>query len=362
MSTRDLLSPFSFRNGARAPNRVALAPMTNSQSHADGSLGDDELRWLMRRAEGGFGIVATCAAHVTTDGQAWAGELGIFDDALLPGLTRLASALRGAGALSMVQLFHGGARTDAKLTGGRPWSASEIPGDAGEPRAATAADIARVIAAFRDAAVRAHRAGFDGIELHGAHGYLLCQFLSALNVRTDGWGGASFAARARLLREVTRAVRAAVPASFLVGVRISPEDFGNARGLDLDESLTLAGWLADDGIDFLHLSLWTAANNTKKRPDAHPVPLFRRACPAGVALFVAGKVWTRAEADALLERGADVVALGRSAIANPDWPARAADPGWEPRRPPLTPAELVERGLSAPFAQYMRNWKGFVTE
>ncbi len=361
--TRDLLAPFAFRNGVRAKNRVALAPMTNGQSHDDGSLGDDELGWLRRRVEGGFGVIETCAAHVAKDGQGWEGELGIHDDALIPGLTRLASALHAPpGAVALAQIFHGGARADAKLTGARPWTASEIPGDPSDPREATTAEVEQVVARFRDAAVRAHRAGFDGIELHGAHGYLLCQFLSRQNLRTDGWGGEAFASRARLLREVTRAVRAAVPASFVVGVRISPEDWGNAKGLDLDESLTLAGWLADDGIDFLHLSLWTAANNTKKRPAEHPLTLFRRACPAGLPLFVAGKVWTRAEADALLELGADVVSLGRAAIANPDWPRRAADPSWEPKRPPLTPDELRERGLNDRFVEYMRIWKGFVAD
>jgi 2,4-dienoyl-CoA reductase-like NADH-dependent reductase (Old Yellow Enzyme family) len=363
MPSRDLLSPFSFRNGVRAKNRVALAPMTNGQSHDDGSLGDDELRWLRRRADGGFGVIETCAAHVSADGQGWLGELGIQDDALVPGLARLASALHERpGVVALVQLFHGGARADAKLTGARPWSASEIPGDPNDPRAATVEEIEQVVARFRDAAVRAHRAGFDGIELHGAHGYLLCQFLSRMNRRADGWGGETFAARARLLREVTRAVRAAVPASFVVGVRISPEDWGNAKGLDLDESLTLAGWLADDGVDFLHLSLWTAANNTKKRPEEHPLALFRRACPADVPLFVAGKVWTGAEARALLDLGADAVALGRAAIVNPDWPRRVEDLAWEPRRPPLTPAELRERGLNDRFIQYMRIWKGFVAD
>jgi 2,4-dienoyl-CoA reductase-like NADH-dependent reductase (Old Yellow Enzyme family) len=363
MASRDLFSPFAFRNGVEAKNRVALAPMTNQQSHADGSLGDDELRWIVRRAEGGFGVVTTCAAHVAPDGQAWEGELGIHDDAMLPGLTRLAAAIRAPGAVSMVQLFHGGARANGAIFGGRPWSASEIHGDAAEPRAAETGEIEAVVGRFRDAAVRAHRAGFDGVELHGAHGYLLCQFLSNLNKRTDGWGGGDFAARARLLREVTRAVRAAVPATFVVGVRISPEDWGNAKGLDLDESLTLARWLADDGIDFLHLSLWTAANNTKKRPAEHPLRLFRRACPAALPLFVAGKVWTRAEAESLLELGAEVVALGRAAIANPDWPARyQADPAWEPKRPPFTVAALRGAALSDGFIGYMRNWKGFVAD
>jgi 2,4-dienoyl-CoA reductase-like NADH-dependent reductase (Old Yellow Enzyme family) len=362
MARFDLFSPLTFRNGPRARNRVVLAPMTNGQSHTDGSLGDDELRWLAMRADGGFGVIETCAAHVALDGQGWAGELGVFDDRLVPGLTRLASALRERGNdVSLVQIFHGGARADATLTGERPWSAVELPGDPNEPRAATTADIERVITQFRDAAVRCHRAGFQGIELHGAHGYLLCQFLSRLNTRTDGWGD-DLEGRARLLREVTRAVRAAVPASFVVGVRISPEEWGQAKGIDLDESLTVAKWLCDDGIDFLHLSLWRAEKNTLKRPDEHAVSLFRAAIPSDVRLFACGNVWTRADADALLERGADAIAVGRAAIANPDWARRAADPSWEPRRPPLTPAELRERGLNDTFAGYMRRWKGFVTE
>ncbi len=357
----DLFAPLTFRNGVRAPNRVVLAPMTNMQSHADGSLSDDELRWLLRRADGGFGTVMTCASHVALDGQGWEGELGIFDDGLLPGLTRMASAIRERGKVGIVQIFHGGARADRKLTGERPWSASEIPGDPSEPRAATTAEVERVVEDFRRASVRAHQAGFEGVELHGAHGYLLCQFLSRTNTRTDGWGG-DLEGRARLIREVTRAVRRSVPASFVLGARISPEDWGNAKGLDLDESLQVARWLADDGIDFLHLSLWTASNNTKKRPHQHPLPLFREAVPSAVPIVVAGKVWTRAEAEALLELGADAVALGRSAILNPEWPKPARDPSWEPKRPPATIAELLERGLNAKFAGYMRNWKGFVAD
>lgn len=362
MSRTDLFSPLTFRNGVRARNRMVVAPMTNLQSHLDGTLSDDELRWLELRAEGGFGVVETCASHVALDGQGWPGELGIFDDRLLPGLTRLASALRARGATGLVQIFHGGARSPASLIGERPWSASELEGDPGQPRAATGEDIQRVIGQFRDAAVRAHRAGFEGVELHGAHGYLLGQFLSAHNRRDDSYGGAPFENRARLVREATRAVRAAVPASFVVGIRISPEDFGNAKGIDLDESLQLASWLAEDGIDFLHISLWRAQQNTKKRPEEHPIPLFRKALPAEVPLLVAGNVWTREEAEGLLERGADAVALARAAIANPTWPQGIADPAWEPRRPPLTTDELRERGLSEGFIQYMRGWKGFVVD
>ncbi len=331
--------------------------MTNSQSHADGSLADEELKWLEARASGGFGIITTCASHVAKDGQGWAGELGIFDDALLPGLRTLTSAMHDRGALTFAQIFHGGLRADATLTGERTWSANESEGG---PRAATEQDLERVISQFADASARAHAAGMDGVEIHGAHGYLLTQFLSATeNTRTDRWGG-SLENRARLMREVTRGVRARVPSSFVVGVRISPEDFGNAKGLDLDENLTLARWLADDGIDFLHLSLWDAFKTSVKRPESHVVPLFREVVPSDVRLFVAGKIWTRGDAERLLELGADFVALGRSAIANPDWAHRISEPGWEPKRPPLTEKELLDRALSPGFVEYMRRWKGFV--
>ncbi len=115
-----LLEPLTFRNGVRARNRAWLAPLTNMQSHTDGSLSDDELRFLELRAQGGFGIVETCAAHVALDGQGWPGELGVYDDGLVPGLERLASAILAGGALGLVQLFHGGLRSPAKLTSKRP--------------------------------------------------------------------------------------------------------------------------------------------------------------------------------------------------------------------------------------------------
>ncbi|HVV87903.1 MAG TPA: NADH:flavin oxidoreductase [Kofleriaceae bacterium] len=360
-----LFAPYRFRNGAVTKNRVALAPLTNGQSHADGTLGDDELRWLERRAAGGFGIVTSCAAYVALEGKAWAGELGVDDDRDLPALGRLASAIRAHGSLGFVQIFHGGLRASREISGRPTWSASEYQDDAPGfevPRAGTERDVEGAIAAFAAAARRCAQAGFDGVELHGAHGYLLSQFLSrTYNRRDDRWGG-SLENRARLIREATRAVRAAVPAGFVVGVRLSPEDFGQARGLDLDETLEVARWLCDDGVDFLHLSLWKSALNTAKRPEAHALTLFRAACPADVALFAAGQVWTPAEAAALLERGADVVALGRAGIINPDWPRDARAPGWEPRRPPLTPAELHERAISPAFVGYLRKFKNLVAD
>ncbi|MFI5350526.1 MAG: NADH:flavin oxidoreductase [Elusimicrobiota bacterium] len=352
------LEPLTFRGGARARNRVVLAAMTNGQSRSDGSLGAEELHWLDARAAGGFGIITTCASHVSKDGQGWAGALGCFDDRLIPGLKALALAMHRRGALAFAQLFHGGLRADPAVTGQSLWSASAAPD--GSCRAATEQDIRRAVGDFAAAAGRARAAEMDGVELHGAHGYLFTQFLSLVeNRRTDRWGG-SLENRARLLRETTRAVRANAPAPFVVGVRLSPEDFGNAKGLDLDESLQVARWLAEDGADFIHLSLWDVSKNTDKRPREHPLELFRRVLPGNVRLFAAGKIWTREDADLALSLGADAVALGRAAIANPDWPLRAADPGWTPRLPPLTADELRARGLSPKFVEYVRRWKDFV--
>lgn len=356
-----LFDPIDLRNGSVSRNRIALAPMTNLQSAPDGTLGDDELRWLARRADDGFGIVMTCAAYVATDGKAWAGQLGVHDDRCIDGLRRLAGRIHDGGALAYVQLFHGGVRAASKHSGTRPWSASEFheEGKSFEaPRAATEDDLARVIDQFAAAARRVLEAGFDGIELHGAHGYLLSQFLSTtMNRRDDRWGG-PLANRALLIREVTRAVRAAVPIE--VGVRLSPEDFGYARGLDLDETVEVAGWLADDGADFIHASLWDVHAASKKRPETGALPLFRAALPAATRLWAAGSVWTRAEAEGVLAAGADIVALGRAAILNPDWARAASDPAWQPRRPPMSAEELGARSVSPTFVEYLRRWKDFV--
>ncbi|MCX5748080.1 MAG: NADH:flavin oxidoreductase [Proteobacteria bacterium] len=354
----------TLRCGLVLPNRVALAPMTNLQSHADGTLGDDELAFLARRADGGFGLIQTCAAYVGQDGKAWPGELGIDRDEELPGLRRLAARIRAGGATSMVQLFHGGVRADAELSGAPTWSASTweepTPGFV-PPRAATEADLQRVIAQFVAAAQRAEAAGFDGVELHGAHGYLLSQFMSrTMNPRTDGWGG-DLVGRARLVRTVTQQIRAACKPTFAVGVRLSLEDFGQARGMDLDDNLQIATWLADDGADFIHASLWDVGRKTAKRPEAHAIPLLRAALPRAVAIIAAGKIWSRADAEGVLALGADLVALGRAGILNPDWPRQVAS-GTEPMRPPITKAQLAERAVSPVFADYLTKWKGLVAD
>ncbi len=355
-----LLTPLQFRNDTTAPNRIWLAPMTNQQSHRDGSLSEEELKWLKARSEGGFGVIESCATHVSLDGQGWPGELGIYSDAMMEGWRKLAGAIHDDNAMLIAQLFHGGARAMPTDDGVAPWSCSTVEKGKVTVRRGTPEDFERAIDDFAKAARRVHDAGGDGVELHGAHAYLLCQFLSTtMNRRRDRWGG-PLEHRARMIRRVMQATREAVPDEFVVGVRLSPENYGSTKGLDIDESITVASWLCEDGADFIHISLWDAKRESTKYPDAHPARLFRDALPTAVPLITAGNIWTVDDALQQLDYGADAVALGRSAIANPAWPRRVVRDAQPPTRPPLTRQQLRKRALSDEFIEYMCKWRGFV--
>lgn len=226
-------------------------------------------------------------------------------------------------------------------------------------RAMSAAEVEQCVESFVAAARRAERAGFSGVEVHGAHGYLLCQFLSRNNTREDAWGG-SLENRARIVRKIIQGIRAACSARFVVGVRLSPEDIGFAVGMDLDESVQCARWFADDGVDFVHLSLWDYTKPSIKRPDENVIALFRAAIASDVRVFAAGNVWTPDDARAVLACGADAVAIGRAAIIEPDWPILAKGAEWKGQRGPLSVEELAARDVSAKFAEYLRRFKNVV--
>ncbi|MEL6343048.1 MAG: NADH:flavin oxidoreductase [Myxococcota bacterium] len=353
-----LLSPLRFRSGQSIPNRVALAPLTNKQSNPDGTLHDDELRWLVRRGRS-FGLVSTCAAFVSEEGHAWDGQLGVADDVHLPGLTRLATALQETGCTPIVQLFHGGMRAslapEKKL--------STVDDEDNNVRGATAEDLVRVKDDFVAAALRCQQAGFAGVEVHGANGYLFTQFLAPLdNPRDDAYGG-DLVGRARLLREVVQAVRAAVTPDFLVGVRLSPVDVWNQRGLRIADSVQVAAWMADDGVDFVHLSMTDAAGTPPHEDSDVPVArAIRDALPDDVPVLAAGGIWTREDAQRAVDAGVDVIVLGRSGIAHPDWPDTAFEDGFEPKRAPWTPEHLKSVDVGDDLLNYLRRFPGHVTD
>jgi 2,4-dienoyl-CoA reductase-like NADH-dependent reductase (Old Yellow Enzyme family) len=353
-----LFEPLVFGRGPVMQNRFRLAPLTNLQSHDDGVLSDEEYHWLTLRAAGGFGLVMTCAAHVQAIGQGFPGQLGVYSDRHLAGLARLAAGIRQHGSLAFVQLHHAGLRSPGDLIGSRPVSASDDAKTGA--RALSTAEVEQLEADFVRAAARAEAAGFDGVEIHGAHGYILCQFLSAVTNRREDRYGNSLDNRCRLLFDILRGIRAQCRPDFLLGVRLSPERFG----MTLAETPLIARRLLDSGlIDLLDLSLWDVFKEPEeeafrgKTLFAHFSGLDRGA----VRLSAAGQIRTAREVAMLLSAGADIATIGRAAILHHDFPERCRDdPFFEPVELPVTPDYLRSEGLSDPFIVYMKGWEGFV--
>lgn len=355
-----LFEPVAFVRGPSMPNRFMLAPLTNTQSHPDGRLSDEEHRWLTMRAHGGFGLVMTCATSVNREGIGFPGQLSAAGDEHLPGLTRLASDLRAAGAVSSVQLHHAGNRSPQEVTGLQPVCPSE-DAETGA-RAMSVDEVEAVIEDFVAAAVRCDRAGFDGVELHGAHGYLICQFLSPeLNRRSDRYGG-TLENRGRVLTEIIAGIRARCRADFQLGVRLSPERFG----VVLDEIVEVFGWLVASGdVDYVDMSLWDVNKTAGARgeSDRRLIEIFAGLPRGNARLTVAGKITGAADVRRAIDDGADVVAIGRGAILHHDFPGRvSANPEFTSRPLPVSPADLAAEGLSVRFVDYMRNWPGFVSD
>jgi 2,4-dienoyl-CoA reductase-like NADH-dependent reductase (Old Yellow Enzyme family) len=350
-----LSDPIALRSGATLKNRFVLSPLTNLQSHADGVLSEDEFRWLTMRAEGGFALTMTCAASVQESGVGFPGQLGFHDEKHLPGLTRLAAKIKEYGSHSVAQLHHGGLRA---VKGPKAPSADEALG----AQAMTLDEIRTSRDCFISAAQRAERAGFDGVELHGAHGYLICSFLSPeLNRREDEYGG-SLEHRSKFLFEIIDGVRAATKPGFSLGARLSPERWG----MVVTEAADVAQRLMREAkIDYVDMSLW----DVKKEPADERfqgrtlASYFTELKRGDVRLGAAGKIMSAQDARDVLAAGFDFPILGRAAILHHDFPKRvAADPNFKAIATPVSEQYLHQEGLGPAFVNYMRTWKGFVAE
>ena len=354
----NLFQPLQFKSGSSLKNRFMLAPLTNTQSHADGRLSDDEYHWLTMRAKGGFGLTMTCAAHVQAVGQGFPGQLGIFGDEHLEGLTRLAQGIKNENSLAVVQLHHAGMRSPAELIGQAPVCPSDHP-ETGATGLSTAA-VEQLIEDFICAAERAEKAGFDGVEIHGAHGYILAQFLSGtINQRQDQFGG-SIENRMRPITEIIEGVRSRCRPDFLLGLRLSPERFD----LHLPDIIEVAKVILAAGkIDFLDMSLW----DSFKEPEDEAfkgcslLSYFTELERGDVALGIAGKLRNPDEVNRAMAAGIDFIMLGRAAILHHDFPLQMqADQDFTPVRNPVSADYLRAEGLGEAFITYMSGWKGFV--
>jgi 2,4-dienoyl-CoA reductase-like NADH-dependent reductase (Old Yellow Enzyme family) len=333
-----LFEPLPLRSLTLA-NRILVSPMCQYSS-IDGFSNDWHYVHLGSRAVGGAALVFTEASAVTADGRISPQDLGIYDDGHVPGLAKIVRFIHGQGALAGAQIAHAG----RKASTARPWDGGSAvaPADGGwqavgpaaepfaanypTPRALALDELPAVIAAFRAAAIRARDAGFDVVELHAAHGYLIHEFMSPLiNTRTDAYGG-SYDNRVRLCLEVSDAVRGVWPDRLPLFVRISCTDW-KAGGWDLEQSVELARRLKDRGVDLVDCSSGGAVHDQQIAiGPGYQVPFAERVRrDAGIATGAVGLITESAQADAIVRnQQADCVLLARELLRDPYWPLRAA--------------------------------------
>jgi 2,4-dienoyl-CoA reductase-like NADH-dependent reductase (Old Yellow Enzyme family) len=326
--------------GIKFPNRVFVSPMCQYSS-VDGFASDWHLVHLGSRAVGGAALIITEAAAVLPEGRISPQDLGLWKDEHVSALRRIVEFLHGQGTRAGVQLAHAGRKASMSA----PWNGEKLvaPADGGwanvvapsaiafaphyaQPQALDAEGIVRVIDAFRQAARRAMAAGFDVIEIHAAHGYLLNEFLSPLsNQRTDGYGG-SFEGRSRMLVEVVDAVREEWPLESPLFVRISATDWTEG-GWDAADSVRLAAALKVRGVDLVDVSSGgLVAGAAIPVGPGYQVPFAARIRKeAGVATGAVGMITSAEQAEHILRTGqADVVLLAREMLRDPYWPVHAA--------------------------------------
>ena len=335
--TNILLTPARI-GSVEIKNRIVMPPMTTRLADEHGFVTEHTVNYYMARVRGEVGLVTVEMASPTRAGRHRRRELGIYDDRFLRGLTQLTAAIHAGGAKASIQLGHGGGHTRMDICDDTPVAPSAIPHQVFEvtnqtiiPKEMTLDDIGFTIAGFAAAAARAEKAGFDCVEIHAAHGYLISQFLNPFeNRRTDAYGG-SVENRARFGLEVLAAVKAAV--SIPVIFRISVEDYF-PEGMTFNEGRQVAIRAALAGADALHI----AAGHYRSLPSAaRMIPPMQYADATflsyaadikrdgTVPVITVGRLGDPAVAAGAITSGkADFVALGRTLIAEPDWVAKLA--------------------------------------
>jgi 2,4-dienoyl-CoA reductase-like NADH-dependent reductase (Old Yellow Enzyme family) len=342
-----LFSPLRLRD-VTIPNRVVVSPMSQ-YSAVDGIANDWHQSHLGRFALGGAGLIFTEATAVEERGRRTPGDLGLWRDDQVEPLARIAAFIKDQGSIPAVQLAHAGRKAserrpwhgkgivddeDIALRGEAPWptigpTAESFAPGWHTPSAMTTEEIGVVVAAFRDAAARADAAGFEVIEVYAAHGFLLHQFYSpACNTRTDGYGN-DFQGRTRFACEVADAIRSVWPEGRPLFFRVSAVDWVE-NGWTLDDTMQLAARLSEHGVDLLDCSSGGIGGSAAKQPiPAEPgfqVPFAERVrMESGLATMAVGLIRTADQAEAIVhDKRADLVAIGREHLQDPNWALHAA--------------------------------------
>lgn len=355
------MKPYTFANGARLQNRIVMAPVTTQSSFFDGTVSNDEVKFYQMRS--GVGMIIAEVANINKEGKGFEGELSVAEDRFIPGLSKLANAIHLKGSKAVLQIFDAGRKTNRQILRGiQPRSASAVaphrnPDEV--PRELTDDEIEQVIADFGAATLRAVKAGFDGVEIHGANTYLLQQFFSPhSNRRTDKWGG-NIEKRMNFIKaviaEVRRVVAKYAPADFIVGYRFSPEELSNP-GIRIADTLKLVAMLSEQPIDYLHSSMGdrkrTSLLNKDDQEELNHKIL--TVIDERKPLIEVGSVQTPTDAEMALNEGATLVAMGRELLREPNWVEKVRLGDEKSIRYMISPADMDLLGLPGGLQRELR--------
>lgn len=327
-----ILLPIKIRS-MELSNRVVMPPMGTNLGNKDGTVSDENISYLSRRAKGQPGLIITEITGVHPDGVVGPNQLGAYDDRFIPGLAKMAAAAHKEGCKIAMQIHHTGRESLYMLGKGRAMAPSPIPSIVfrGNPREMTLEDIKEIIACFGSAARRAREAGFDAVEIHGAHGYLLTQFLSALtNQRSDQYGGTTLRERSRFVLEVIAEVRKQVGPDYPVSIRLSAQEFIKG-GYSAEDMQTIIPDIVTAGVDLIHASFGThgSPGGITQAPGEY-APGFnvwiakKIKDVTSIPVIAVGRFTDPAAADEAIARGdADLIAFGRQFLADPDFLIKA---------------------------------------
>ncbi|EKG1203074.1 NADH-dependent flavin oxidoreductase [Escherichia coli] len=326
-----LFSPFMLTEKIKLRNRIVMAPMTTWSANPDGTISEQELEFYKRRSQN-VGLVITGCTYVTPSGIGFTHEFAAYDDRFINSLEKLAAAAKSGGAPAILQIFHAGNKAIPELVPNNDVisaSASNVKsGDfmkrVVQSREMTENEIQETIRAFGDVTKRAIKAGFDGIELHGAHGFLLQNFFSPLfNQRNDRWGG-DLEGRMRfplaVLQEVKNVVYEYATKPFAIGYRISPEESATG-GLRIEDTYKLLDRLISSGISYIHTSLVSINDSYPVESPNGPrtIELILNHIAGRVPVIAAGKIRTPSQAQEAISTGLPLVAIGKGLVINPEW-------------------------------------------
>ncbi|MFT9098622.1 NADH-dependent flavin oxidoreductase [Liquorilactobacillus sp.] len=362
MAKKAFLLPFKFNNGLEIKNHIVMSPMTTMTSFYNGMITTDELNYYAARA-GGPGMMLTGVANVSDSGKGFEGELSVAHDEMLTGLTKLAKAIRKNDTKAILQIFHAGRKSNSSiLRGEKPVSASAIsanyPANSETPRALKNSEILQIISDFGEATKRAIKAGFDGIELHGANTYLLQQFYSEnSNQRIDEWGGSRenrLKFPLAVIETANEVVKKYANRPFLVGYRISPEEI-ETPGISLEDSLYLVDKIKDK-VDYLHLSIGSYKRTSLNDPSNKKtlISQFAQHTHGIIPLIGIGSVETPEDVTAAMADGADLVAIGREFIREPQWVQKVANNDLSSIRTQISPSDMDELAIPPVMQTYLR--------